>query len=73
MPKKLSTKEHKVYLPGTSGPFRCDHCEYYIGKNSCNQENIIAFAKKGTFDLKMNHDLTAHVDPNGCSDYFERK
>lgn len=73
MTKKLSMKEHQVYMDGSNGPFRCDNCEYYVGKNSCNEEHIISLAKKGKFGLTVNGDLTAHVTPSSCSDYFHPK
>jgi hypothetical protein len=63
---------HQVYMPGSKGPFRCDNCEYYISKNTCNQSKIINYAKKGMFGLTMIGE-NARVDPNGCSDEFKRK
>lgn len=59
-------------MPASEGPFRCDNCEYYISKNSCNNEHIVQLAKRGRFGLSMNGE-NAKVDPNGCSDEFEKK
>jgi hypothetical protein len=61
---------HAVYLDGSHGPFRCDHCEYFRDGGACNEEHIIAFAKRGEYGLTMVGPL-AKVDPAGCSDYFE--
>lgn len=69
MPDKF--KNHKVYMDGKKGPFKCSNCEYYVARNSCNQEDIIKLAKQGEFGLSMNKNDLAQVDPNGCSDYFE--
>ncbi len=30
-----SSKIAVVYMDGDKGPFRCDHCEYYIKENGC--------------------------------------
>lgn len=31
-----TSKESVVYMDGDQGPFRCDHCEYFIPPNACN-------------------------------------
>ena len=33
---KLPQDAHDVvYMNGTQGPFRCDHCDYFIKPNAC--------------------------------------
>lgn len=64
------TKGHQVYMPGKNGPFRCDHCVYYVGTNQCNNQKIVALAHNKQFGLYMLGRFAA-VDPGGCSDEFE--
>lgn len=63
---------HKVYMNGEAGPFRCDHCEYYVNPNACNNSHIISLAKNNKFGLTLKGD-NAKVDLDGCSDEFEPK
>ncbi len=67
-----SVNDHQVYMGGKAGPFRCDHCEYYVGANACNNRQIIRLASQRSFGLTM-HGALARVDPGGCSDYFDPK
>lgn len=69
---KISLNDHSIYLSGEHGPFRCDNCEYYVKSNRCKNRHIISWAKQGKFGLKM-ADTLAVVEPDGCSDYFEKK
>ena len=66
------TEKQKIYMSGSEGPFKCGNCEYYIANNACNETHIIALAKDGKFGLSMNGPH-AKVDPNGCSDYYEKR
>ena len=70
---KISLKEHKVYMSGDEGPFRCNNCEYYPMAGNCNQKDIIKLAQSGKFGLSLLGNGNAKVDPDGCSDYFEAK
>lgn len=37
-PKQLSQNDPKVvYMGSESGPFRCDHCVYYIDPGACHK------------------------------------
>lgn len=63
---------HQVYMPQQNGPFRCDHCEYYVGPHACANRTIIGLAGAGKFGLALNRGR-AVVDPGGCSDEFEPK
>ncbi len=65
-----SASDHQVYMGGKSGPFRCDHCEYYEAANRCNNGHIIQLANQRQFGLTM-MGAFARVEPGGCSDYFE--
>lgn len=56
----LRVEDHKVYLPGSRGPFRCDHCEYYVEAYRCGHPEIIKL-RQGA------------VEPDGCSDFFQSK
>ena len=70
---KITTKEHQAYMPGSQGPFRCDHCEYFSGTNRCNNKKIVAYAINHKFGLELESAGFAKVDPAGCSDEFKKK
>ena len=59
-------------MPGKEGPFRCDNCKYYPSANTCNNKRIIELAKEGKFGLSMKGEM-ARVEPDGCSDEYEKR
>lgn len=65
-------REHKGFMRGkTEGPFRCDHCEYY-DDGTCGQVVVVKWAKEGKYGLKLDGGR-AIVNPDDCSDYFEKR
>ena len=52
---------------GSKGPFRCDNCEYSVGGNACNQEDMKRYSKQPKWP-----DGTIKVDGPDCCEYIER-
>lgn len=56
----VNDPKHQVYQPAKEGPFRCDHCEYYVGPERCRKPEIVALRQ-------------GMVEPGACCDYFEKR
>lgn len=63
MKSKTPPNQDPIYMGPSSGPFRCDHCEYFEAPNRCNKAEMIKTqqSKKGF----------AVVNAGGCCNYFE--
>lgn len=71
---KEELAEHEGFLRGkTDGPFRCDHCQYYIaGRGVCQHVIVVGWAKEHKYGLELVDKKYAKVNPDDCSDYFKR-
>jgi len=52
---------------GNKGPFQCSNCEYFVGGNACNQEDMKRVSKQPKWP-----DGTIKVEGPDCCSFIER-
>ena len=52
------------YSPAKCGPFRCDHCTYFVKPYMCKHPEVVAEPKMPK--VKFEGKTYAGVEPGGC-------
>ena len=60
--------EHIGYLPSKCGPFRCDHCTYFVRPFMCKHPEVVAEPKMKK--VISEGKTFAGVEPGACCNEF---
>lgn len=58
------------YAGADKGPFNCHSCAHFKFPKMCDHPKVIADAKNGAGDLRLQKNGMAIVDLGGCCSYF---